>query len=145
MKRYLATLTCAAALASLAACNNGGSSPVAPTPNQPTTDTFSGTLAAGATAAFAFNSTQAGEVDVVLTADATPAGGANIPLLVQLGNASADGSACSPQAGTGALLQLSTAPALPPLATQTAGVYCVSVTDYFTLGPVGFTITVTHH
>jgi hypothetical protein len=141
MRNILTGLAVAAALAG-AACNNGSSTPVV-APSATTTDTFSATVPLGGTMSHTFTTVTSGEIDVVLTADATTAG-ANIPLLVGLGTVNADGS-CAVSSSAVAILQLVSAPALPAVTTQAAGPYCLGVVDYYSLGPVTYTITVTHH
>ena len=146
MRKLLTGFLLAAVLGAAAACNNGGVTPVTPSgPTNPAvTDTFSDNIGAGLSATHSFTTTQAGEVDVTLTAE-TAASGSNIPLLVGLGNVSADGVTCSLSSTTVQFLQLPTTPALPPVTTATSGTFCFTVADYYTLGPVTYTINVTHH
>lgn len=149
MKRLLTGLALSAALGAAGACNNGSATPVtAPTGTTTTapavTETFSDNIPAGQSVTHNFTTTQAGEIDVTLTADAGP-GGANVPLLVALGTASADGVTCSLSSTAAGILQLVTAPALSPVTTSTAGAFCFSVVDYYSLGPVTYSIDITHH
>jgi hypothetical protein len=123
-----------AAALTFAAC--GGSSATTPNPTAtPTTDTFTGTLAAGGVAAHAFTVAQAGTLTVAL-ATLSP----QTTITVGLGLGQPSGTTCSitsidEKAKMGSVEQI----------TVDAGSYCVAIYD---LGNVQtsdtFTITITH-
>jgi len=136
MKRVigLVALVCA-----VSACGGGDSSTsVLTTPSTLVTESFTGTVAVGATDFHAF-SAAAGAVNVTLTAAGPPA---TIYMGIGIGTPSA--SACalltngSVAAPAGLTAQLS--------GTISAGTYCVSVFDIGNqTTPVTYAVTVTHY
>lgn len=143
MRRLLTALALAAALGAAAACNNGSATPVtAPTAPATTDPPYSGTTGPGTSnvAIIMFNVTQAGEIDISLTAGATP-GGLNIPLDIQIGAAS--GGSCGLQADLG-VFQIG-ATTSTAITSQATGGLCLGVIDPFNLGPANYTILITHH
>src|SRR4051794_35241378 len=98
-----------------AGCDNSGSATVAPTPVAPTTEMFTGTVDPGGSASHNFTVSQAGEIDITLTAAGPPT-----TIFMGLGIGTPSGTTCTllsngslnTQAGT--VPQLSgTAPAGP--------------------------------
>ena len=130
-----------------AGCSGTATTTTAPTTTAGTgTDTFTSFLAIGGSSVHTFSVTQAGTIDVTLTA-VTP--GAVVGLGVGVPNASGSGcsltnsldaSAAVPDATTGATTPQLTIPSV-------VGTYCAEVYDSGGLGGVGrtFSVTITHH
>ena len=141
LARTLVAAGLAALIATAAACDNGGSSSPAGPTVPAVTNMFSGTLPNNQADFFQFTTTQPGEVDVTLVAE----GPSSLPSGAALGTMSADGSTCTPQLNLAGTVQLGLSPALTPVTTAAAGVFCVFIIDQFQLGPITYTFNVTHH
>ena len=123
-------------LSALVAAACAGSTPVTPTPSNPTTDTFTGTLQPQTTNTHDFTVAQSGELDVTLAIT-------SLPVALGLGVG-------QPSTAAGCLLlhSVSTAAGSTPQITGTAtvsGNFCVAIYDVGNMtDPVDYTITVTH-
>jgi hypothetical protein len=139
MNKFLAGFISAAALAGLAACNNGGATPVT-APTTTTTTTLTGTVQAGGSDFQTFTTAAAGEIDVALTAAGPPS---TITMGIALGNVSADLTSCTPNASFAIQSPAGTTPQLA--ANAPAGTYCVVVADVGNAaGAIAYTVVVTH-
>jgi hypothetical protein len=133
MKRI--ALVVVAALA--AACGGSTTSNTVTAPSTPSvTQTFTGTVAAGATdGSNTFTVTTQGPVTVTLTQAGPPAS-----ILVNLGIGTPGGGVCT-------LLSATTTPAgtTPQLTgTANAGTYCLSVQEFQGVGTITYTVVVSH-
>jgi len=135
-----AGLAIAAALA--AACNNGGSSTTtSPTPPS-TSTTLTGTVQPGyGNFDFqTFTTSQAGEIDVTLTAAGPPP---TITVGIALGTPSSDGTACVLSSTYQTLASASQTPIW--MVSAPAGAYCVEVVDVGNAAsPIAYTLIVAH-
>lgn len=116
----------------------GSSSVIGPT-STPTTDSFSGTVAVGATDSHSFSVSQSGgQVNVTLLTAGPPA-----TIFMGLAIGSPSGSTCVLLSGAQTLAQAGTAAQLT--GTVNAGTYCVAVFDAGNQSAdVSYSLTVSH-
>jgi hypothetical protein len=107
-------------------CSSDSSSPLTTAPSTPlTSDTFPGTVPVLGSDVHSFTASQAGEVDVTLTAAGPPS---TISVGLAIGSLVAAGSStCLPLSGAATTAQASSTPQLT--GTLAAGSYCVMVFD----------------
>ena len=104
-----------------------------------TTETFTGTVPVGGSDIHNFALSQAGELDVTLTAAAPPS-----TIFMGIGVGTLSGANCVFLSGSTANVQAGTTPQLTGT-TITAGSYCVSVYDIGNEAtPVTYSLTVVH-
>lgn len=140
MRRSLSLTAVLACIALSAGCDNSGGSSTSPTPLPLTTDTFTGTVDPMGSAFHSFTVTQAGELDVTLTAAGPPS---TIFMGLGIGVLNSDATACSRDTRFDVAAQGSTTPQIPVNAG--AGKYCVQVFDIGNqTAQVSYTITVAH-
>jgi hypothetical protein len=129
--------------ATAAAACNGGSTTGLPTTTVPaaslTTENFTGTVAVGGTDAHTFTMSQAGELDVTLTAAGPPS-----TIFMGLGIGTPNGATCVFLTSGTANVQAGASPQLSG-SSIAAGTYCVAVYDIGNeASPVNYSVTVVH-
>jgi hypothetical protein len=131
-RRLLQTFVLLAAVMIQVACTNPFASASAPTPNAPTSDSFSGSLAPGGAVVFTFSVTTAGSVGVTLTSVSPSTTSA-----LGIGVGPSSNGTCSVTNSTSSAVAGSTAQLT---ASANPGTYCVRVSD---AGSLTATSTVT--
>jgi hypothetical protein len=137
----IAVLACVAL--SVACDNSGDSSSTSPTPVVRTSDTFTWTVQPMTSDTHNFTVSQAGQVDVTLTAAGPPS---TIFMGLGVGSPSATDGTCqfANGAGVGVNTQAASTPQIVG-GTSSGGTFCVVVFDIGNqTGPVDYTVTVTH-
>jgi hypothetical protein len=135
----IAVLAC---IALSVACDNSGDSSSTPTtPVMLVTDTFTGTVQPAGSDSHNFSVSQAGEVDVTLTAAGPPP---TIFMGLGLGTPGATSGTCTLQSSVSISTPAGSTPQLP-VSAPSAGTFCFSVFDIGNqTGPVDYTVTVAH-
>lgn len=126
----------------VAACDDGNAADLGTTTAPSvslTTDSFTGTVAVGGNDAHTFTVSQAGQVDVTLTAAGPPS-----TIFMGLGVGTPSGSTCVFLANGTANVQAGTSPQLSG-SSMAAGTYCVAVYDIGNQAfPVTYSLSVVH-
>lgn len=123
------------------ACGEAMTTPTAPSTVTTVTDTWTGSLSVGASRFYSFRVSQGGTVAMMLASVTSPANGAALAPIMEIGFGIPAGTGCA------ATTSLNVTPALQAqLQTSSEpGVYCIRVADIGNLsGPVNFAVRFTH-